>query len=123
MKMKKINVKIRGIEFLADVAEKFEEWRLGLGFRNTLDKNSCLLMKFPDNRIIPIGMYNMKFPIDVLWLNDKKEVMFIEEEVPIYSSNQQITKLKGYTAKYVIELNSGTVKYLKIKVKDKIDFD
>ena len=61
-------------------------------------------------------MKNMKFPIDILWINND-EIVHIQKNVPI-------NPLKSYRsnllANYVLELNAGVCDKLNIKKHDKV---
>jgi len=86
---------------------------LGLMF----SKPKSLILIFREEKIIPLHMFFVFNPIDVLFLNKNKIVVEIKEDFKPF---------KFYTpknnAKYVIELPENTIKRSKTKVGDKIDF-
>jgi uncharacterized membrane protein (UPF0127 family) len=78
---------------------------------------------FPENEglYIPkcnsIHMFFMKFPIDVLFLDQNKQIVFLLEDFSPWKIKSPVKK-----AIATLELPSGTIKKHSLKVGDNIDF-
>jgi uncharacterized protein len=91
---------------------------LGLRFRRRLKDNEALVFvndKESYHESI-LDMLFVFFPIDVLWLDENKKVVDIRENVKPFSLFIRPKK----PAKYVVELNKGTVK--NIRINDTLKF-
>jgi len=86
----------------------------GLSGIKELASNKALLMVFPDEDKWGIYMKDMIIPIDIVWLNNKKEVVFIVKNVSPDESTS-VTHYPKTAAKYVIEFPAGTVDSKAIK--------
>lgn len=98
----------------------------GLMYRKNLEANSGMLFIFDGVGIQSFWMKNTFIPLDMIWLNEQKEIVYIKEnaqpcENVVQAICQSIVPLKP--ALYVIELNAGDVQKLNLKVGDKIDFE
>ena len=106
--------------FKADVliANKPNEWVLGLMYIRHLDKNAGLLMIMPSAKVA-IWMKNMLMPIDCIYIN-KKEVVKVYRNLPVCMTK----KCKKYYSKSIVnmilEVNAGTAKRYGIKKNDEI---
>lgn len=80
-------------------------------------KISPLVFVFNEEKIIPLHMFFVFYPIDVLFLNKKKVVVEIKKNFKPFSF---------YTPKkrsmYIIELPQGTINKTKTEIGDKISF-
>jgi uncharacterized membrane protein (UPF0127 family) len=91
-------------------------WSQGLGlmFRKKIE---VLLMEFRWPRRVALHMWFVRFPIDVIGLDEKKRVVAIKED---------FRPFRHYTTeqpcKYVVEVPAGTVKDTKTKVGDQLSF-
>lgn len=80
----------------------------GLAGVTQFDSDQALLMVFPDQEKWGIWMKDMKIPIDIVWLNSDKKVVYAVTNVsPDLSTSQTFTP--KLPAKYVVELPAGTV--------------
>ena len=100
------------------IANKPNEWVLGLMYIRHLDKNAGLLMILPSAKVA-IWMKNMLMPIDCIYIN-KKEVVRVYKNLPVC-----ITKnCKKYYSKSIVnmilEVNAGTAKRYGIKKNDEV---
>ena len=96
---------------------------IGLMYRDSLGKDEGLLFTITDPGVISatITMMNMKFSIDIVWLDSKKRVIDIAENAK--PSNSIFDSYKPTSnAKYVLELKAGEVKRFGIKKKDLMKF-
>ena len=112
-------VKKKLTAFIADTPRKMT---VGLMFRKSIRQNECMLFAFPNDGQHPIWMRNMRFPLDIVWLDDKRRVVdFVESAKPSSGFD-----LSGYKSKeqsrYVIELNAGFVRKNRVKIKDVAKF-
>ncbi|MBU90447.1 hypothetical protein CMO94_02800 [Candidatus Woesearchaeota archaeon] len=76
-----------------------------------------LIFIFKKEKIIPLHMLFVFYPIDVLFLNKNKIVVEIKENFKPFVFYTPKNK-----AMYVIELLKGAIKSSKTKIGDKIDF-
>lgn len=53
----------------------------GLSGKDSLPENSAMLFVFDDLDKYGIWMKDMKFPIDIFWLNEKSKIIHIEKDV------------------------------------------
>ena len=91
----------------AEVMVSDEDRAMGLMFRPSLPLDRGMIFRFATADFHGIWMKNCKFPIDILWLDEQKQVVHDAEAVPpckaepcpVYSSMRR--------AAYVIELNAG----------------
>ena len=86
----------------------------GLMFSKKI-KDSCLLFVFDKERRISLHMFFVFFPIDVVFLNEKKEIVDIKHNFlpfTFYTSKKP--------AKYVLEMPVGSIK--KIDKKKQVNF-
>jgi hypothetical protein len=108
--------------FSVEVADSEEERRRGLMFREKLDEEEGMLFIFEKEGNYPFWMKNMNFPLDIVWISKEREVVFIKKDfLPCENKNCKIITPKE-KAKYVLELNSGTVDCFSIQEGEKVDF-
>ncbi|QQS20093.1 DUF192 domain-containing protein [Candidatus Saccharibacteria bacterium] len=77
----------------------------GLGDRKNLAKGKGMLFVFETPEKVCFWMKDMKFSIDIIWLDAQKRVTHIEQAVS--PSTYPQSYCPDQPAKYVIELNTG----------------
>ena len=80
-------------------------------------RNGSLILNFKKEKINPLHMFFVFYPIDVLFLNKDKVVVEIKENFQPFTFYTPKKK-----SKYIIELPKGIIEKSKTKVGDKINF-
>lgn len=108
--------------FLAELAESRAERERGLMFRKSLDSDKGMLFVFEEEEEYPFWMKNTLIPLDMIWINENKEVVFVSKNVqPCEGENHCLSINPNKKAKYVLEINAGSVKEAGIEIGDKVD--
>jgi len=108
--------------FSVQVAKTEAEREKGLSGVEKLNPNTGLLMVFSTDGEWGIWMKGMKVPIDILWLNkDKKVIYIVTDATPELSTDK--TFVPKSPARYVLEVAAGTVKNSGIKINDVASFE
>ena len=111
-----------GFSVTAELAETDEERALGLMFRQEINPDQGMLFIFKEEGIYPFWMKNMKFSIDILWLDRGKRIIHIEENIPPCPEEPCPTYSHQLPAAYVLELKAGSVAKNQLKLLDKLEF-
>jgi uncharacterized membrane protein (UPF0127 family) len=93
---------------------------LGLGDRLAMPENRGMVFIYQQSDFHCFWMKNMHFPLDIIWVDEGKRVVHLEENVPPESYPKQFCPDKR--ALYVVELNAGQAKVAGIKVGDELKF-
>lgn len=109
--------------FLVEVVSTPQTMTLGLGHRERLHPRHGMLFIFPDNARHSIWMKNMRFPLDIVWLDDNKTVVKIYENVPVCSVNSCVSYSSFFKSKYAIELNAFDASRIGIQVGQTLVFN
>lgn len=89
------------------LARSDEEKQVGLSNKASLDKNTGMLFVFDKPDYYSFWMRNMKFPIDIIYLNGDK-VVTVHKNVPPASENTTPTIYKpSEPADKVLEITAG----------------
>lgn len=119
-----VAVKIGNATVDAEVADTFPKQIRGLMFRESLPKDGGMLFVFGSEGRHSIWMMNTSIPLDIIWLDKDKKVIYMKEGAqpcgalaicPSYSPESD--------AKYVLETNSGYSKRHKIDLGSRAEFD
>lgn len=94
----------------------------GLSGVEKLNPTEGLLMAFASDDTWEIWMKDMKFPLDIIWIDSKKEIVYIVKNADPALSTSKIFR-PTTDARYVIELPAGSVKDYNINVGDALVFD
>lgn len=117
-----ITIKNRTFELM--LAKSEEDMVAGLTKVNKLDTDKGMLFVFSESNYYPFWMKNMKYPIDIVFINEDK-VVDMYENVPAPQSDTDPANIKIYKPKeranYVLEVASGVVKENNIKVGDQVE--
>lgn len=92
----------------------------GLSGREYLPENEGLLFIFSKPDLYGFWMKEMKFPIDIVWINENSEVVYIARAVQP-SSFPEIFK-PNEKSLYVLEVNAGFTAQHAINVGDRATF-
>ena len=96
-----------------EVATSPTEKQKGLSGRNFMQKNSGMLFIFSQPDFYPFWMKDMKFPIDIIWLDENLQIINIEKNItPDTFPKKFIPRLP---AKYALEINAGWSDKNKVK--------
>jgi uncharacterized membrane protein (UPF0127 family) len=106
--------------FSTDLALTQSARETGLSGKNSLQPDHALLMAFPSEGEWGIWMKDMNFPIDIVWLNKDKKVIYIV--LGAQPGDLKIHYPKS-PAKYVVELPAGTVSSKAINTNNTATFD
>lgn len=106
-----------------EIADTEAKRSQGLSGRKLLSENQGMLFVFPYTGIYPFWMKDMHFPLDFVWISQKK-VVDITENVP--NPKTPTDQLPLYTPKepvdMVLEVNAGFIKKNNIKIGDTIEY-
>lgn len=100
-------VELNEKRFSIEIADNSLERQKGLMFRENLCTECGMLFIFKEDQPLKFWMKNTPIPLDIIFINSKKEVIGIhhatpckEEKCEIYSSKED--------GKYVLEVNTNT---------------
>jgi hypothetical protein len=113
---------------LVDLAKTYKEKQKGLMFEEYLEKEKGMLFVFDKEGIYPFWMKNTLIPLDIIWIDKNKKVVFVNENTQPCSNEKELNSVcpsinPEINARYVLEINAGLVKELKIEIGDYAYFD
>lgn len=104
----KPQVTIDGHTFKVEVAKTDQDKQVGLTKYNSLDQDSGMYFPFGQEGVYPFWMKNMKFPIDIVFI-DKGKIIYIEKNAP--AANDSTNPIPTYAPQQpsdsVLEIYSG----------------
>lgn len=113
---------INGQQIIVEMAKTKEQQIKGLANRNNLPVNQGMLFVFLEKQSPFFWMKDMKFPIDIIWLDNSK-IVKIDKNIPTISA--EILNPQYYQPpmpiNYVLEVNANFTSINNIKVGDVID--
>ncbi len=95
----------------------------GLMFRETLPETQGMLFVFPESKVYSFWMKNTLIPLDLIWINESKEIIDLTENFQPCIQDPCPSKSSSKPVKYVLEVNAGFVENNKIKIGEKVLFD
>lgn len=116
---------INGHTIKLEIADQPNEQMKGLSNRNSLADDVGMLFTFPQAGYQQFWMKDMKFPLDIIYLNGEK-VVTIYDSIPAFNQvgNTKTPNLTIYTptdpANNVLEINAGLAKKYDLKVGDTV---
>ncbi len=79
---RQIPIRINGFVLTADIAATVEQQNKGLSVKSSLAENEAMLFVFDNEAQHSFWMKDMKFPIDIIWIDSDKTVVHIEHNLP-----------------------------------------
>ena len=67
----------------AELADTPQKRATGLMYREHLDADRGMLFTFTQAQAWVFWMKNTKIPLDLIWMNEKKQIIHVEQNVPI----------------------------------------
>ena len=119
-----INVKIAGKKFRLTTAKTQEARAQGLSDRDKMPADGMIFL-FDTPQPLTFWMKNMRFPIDIIWINGNKIVAITKNARPEPEISDENLKryFSGYYANTVIELNAGDCDKYKIKAGNVLEIE
>lgn len=118
--VKEKHITIRGtIPLTVEIADTDAARTEGLSGRDTLLDGHGLLMVFPANEVSGIWMKDMRFPLDILWIDESGVIVTIAQEI----TPQTYPKVfyPASATRYVLEVPGGFVDIHNIREGDFVE--
>ncbi len=105
-----VTIRANGHRMRAIVADTFVKRMIGLMYRSGIKENECMLFIFGGEGYHSLWMKNMRFSIDVLWLDRSLRIVDMKEKLqPCLSMLHCRTYSPTRPALYVLEGKSGLI--------------
>ncbi|HSB43642.1 MAG TPA: DUF192 domain-containing protein [Nitrospira sp.] len=113
-----------GVTIHAEVADTPKKRAEGLMYRERLAKDRGMLFTFGQAQPWTFWMKNTKIPLDIIWMNEKKQIIHIARNVPICTRTDDSCPQyqPNDPALYVLELGGGEADRLKLEKGAKLQF-
>jgi uncharacterized membrane protein (UPF0127 family) len=108
-----------GIIIQAEIADTMKKRAEGLMYREHLAKDRGMLFTFDQAQPWTFWMKNTKIPLDIIWMNEKKQIIHIAHNVPICTRTDDGCP---EPAMYVLELAGGEAERLKLEKGSRLQF-
>lgn len=109
MNRQRISISVGEATFQMEVADTNELRAKGLSGRQELEENQAMLFVFEKSDKHSMWMKDMRIPIDIIWLDEKKKVVHVEHN--IWPDNEpHKTYVSPKPARYVLEIKAGGAK-------------
>ena len=109
-------VLINNVELETMISKNSNERSIGLSQHLSLANNEAMLFVFDVSSVYSFWMKDMDFPIDIFWLNENKEVVFIKENAqpsdypqsykPTSKALYVLETVKGFADTHEIEIGN-----------------
>ena len=113
-------VTVGNVKYVLLLAETTQELERGLSVVSSLSPSFGMFFIFQTSAKYSFWMRDMKFPIDIIWIDDSLHVVFIKESVSPETYPDMF--VPPTPALYVLEVSAGEVGKNKIKVGDSVTF-
>jgi uncharacterized membrane protein (UPF0127 family) len=104
-------------KFTIELALSDAQMEQGLMFRRSMPANAGMLFDFKHPTSVTMWMKNTVIPLDMLFLDNSTRIIDTHERAVPYSTDIIASRVP---ARYVIELNGGTIARLGIKPGDQV---
>jgi len=99
---------IDNITFKLYIADNSRDEEIGLSKYSKLDKDMGMIFLFGKSDYYSFWMKNMKFPIDIIFINNNKIVQIFKNTLPPQNSDQPLPLYTpSQPANTVLEINAG----------------
>ena len=117
---------VDGVSFDVELALDNEQASRGLSYRDSLTPGAGMLFVYPEERMRTFWMFEMRFPLDMVWIDGNCRVADISENVPIPEPGMTTSDLPFYSpsvpVRHVFEINAGESRQYGIDIGDKVVF-
>ncbi len=115
------SVRLGGVEVEVELAISQQDQAKGLSGRESLAEDKGMLFIFSTPGKYFFWMQGMNFPIDMIWINENMEIIYMEKNV----SHEDYMSTYGpdQNAQYVLEVVSGFSDQHKLQIGDKVIFN
>lgn len=107
--------------FFVEIACTSIEIARGLMFRDELPADRGMLFVFKEEGIHSFWMKNTHVPLDIIWINENKEIVFISKNTPP-CGEECPSVVPDKSATYVLEVNGGATDAIGLEIGDKLSF-
>jgi hypothetical protein len=109
----------------AELALAAADRQRGLMYRTVLAPDEGMLFFFPEFGYYPFWMYHTLIPLDIIWMDANRSIVFISADTPPCRS-EKVEDCRNYggeqRAQYVLELAGGAAAKNGLKPGDKLRF-
>ena len=120
---RQVNITVNDVKLVADIAATSDQRSKGLSVKDTLNENEGMLFVFSKEGEHSFWMKNMKFPIDIIWLDDDQEVVHVEHSLePCISDSFCPTHKPDRNSLYVLETVAGFAQKYNVTDNTYVDF-
>ena len=113
-------VKLSNTTFTVDLANNEYLREKGLSGREFLSFDHGMLFIFPTSGIYSFWMKEMKFSIDIIWIDQNWKIVAIKPNASPETYPRSF--VSASPAKYVLEIPAGTADYLSLKAGDIVSY-
>jgi len=114
-----------GTKILAETMVRDMDLTRGMMFRDALPPGRGMILMFPKEDRHPAFTYNVRVPLDILWMDKDQRLVEISENLPpctLKSAKACPTYGGKLASKYALELNGGGARAYRLKLGDKLSF-
>ncbi|MCH8986811.1 DUF192 domain-containing protein, partial [Patescibacteria group bacterium] len=110
---------INGAEIEIELADTLEKRVRGLSGRDKLLKNQGMLFIFDKPNFHSIWMKDMRFALDIIWIDEEWRVIDITKNALPESFPQTFRPISP--AKYILEVNAGFTEKNRIRIGNQVE--
>ncbi len=113
-----------GQKIRAEVMARGEDMMRGMMFRDSLAPDRGMLFVHTQPGAYTYWMYQVKIPLDILWLSTERQIVEISADTPPCKTRaSECPSYGGHaTSRYVLELAGGMAQKYGLKVGDTLEF-
>jgi len=101
------HIRIAGVILTVELAETATAQQKGLSGRPSLPSDHGMLFLFGLEDYWEFWMTDMRFPLDIIWFNSTRQVVFTEPNLPPCTPQNCPVVTPTAKAMYVLEVNAG----------------
>jgi uncharacterized membrane protein (UPF0127 family) len=115
------NVTIKDLSIRAELVSSDYLREKGLSGRRKLSATEGMLFVFPESGYHAIWMKEMNFPLDIIWVDNKYQIVGIAKNTT--PETYPKTFKPSLPASYVLEINAGIADQYNLKPGDQVFFE
>jgi len=105
-----------------ELAETPSEWARGLMFRKGLERGAGMLFVFRDDRRRVFWMKNVRFSIDIIFMDKNFVIRKIWKSVPPCRGEPCATYPSGVEARYALEVSAGFCEKHGVRAGQRVEY-